>query len=236
MTRFLSSNRAAILLLFALGGCTWAFQGSNGEIPEMHKNLSRTVDIQTGVIQGDLAKAQAAAEWLLSRQDQSTLPPDAAVFEEEILGYASSISTETELRAVAAQTGRIAAACGSCHQATNGGPSFVVGTKNPTGDSQEAQMLRHLWAADRMWEGLVGPSDDAWMAGARAMAETQPVLARAYRASVGTEQSEGFLAEVNRLAQEALTASDLPEKAEVYGQMLDACNRCHTQAGIQVNR
>lgn len=222
----------AFLALFAIGGCTWGFQGSNGEIPEMHNNLSKTVDIQTGVIQGDLDKAQAAAQWLISRQAQNSFPPSAKVFEDEILESASIISTATELMAVAIQASRIAASCGSCHQASGGGPNFVVGTKSPTGDSQEEQMLRHLWAADRMWEGLVGPSDEAWIAGATAMAKTQPALAQAFRDSAMVQATEGFLGEVNRLAEEALRASDLAGRADVYGRLLGTCNRCHGPSGI----
>lgn len=229
----LLSKPTALLLLLALGACSWGFQESNREIPEMHKNLSRAVDLQTGVIQGDLEKARAAARWILERQELSSFPQSAQSFEAELLGYASNISTATELKAVAAQTGQLAAACGSCHQANGGGPKFVVGSTSPAGDSREAQMLRHLWAADRMWEGLVGPSEEAWTAGAKALAETQPALARAYRESADSRGLEGFLGEVNNLAQEASIASNLADRAEVYGRMLDTCNRCHTSLGIR---
>lgn len=232
MSRILHRNWLAAILLWAVVGCSWGVHESDGDIPEMHKNLSKTVDIQTGVIHGDLGKAQAAAEWLLSRRDQISFPAGGNEYRDEMLGYASRISTATELKVVAAQTGRLAAACGSCHEATGGGPKFVVGTGSPTGDSQESQMIRHLWAADRMWEGLVGPSDEAWMAGAEAMAESQPDLATELRTSGSIQQAEELLGEVNNLAQEALTVSDLDGRADVYGRMLDTCHGCHTASGI----
>jgi cytochrome c553 len=236
MTRILHRKWFVPILLWAVGGCSWGVHESNGEIPEMHRNLSRTVDIQTGVIHGDLGKAQAAAEWLLSRQDQISFPTSGGEYRDEMLEYAYRISTATELEVVATQTGRLAGACGRCHQATGGGPTFMVGTKSPTGDSQESQMIRHLWAADRMWEGLVGPSEEAWMAGAEAMAESQPGLARELRASGNSQRSERLLEEVNLLAQEALTKSDLAARADVYGRLLDTCYRCHTLSGTQVTK
>jgi cytochrome c553 len=197
----------------------------------MHRNLSRTVDIQTGVVQGDLERAQQAASWLLGREGRMPFPPEVQVHEKEMLEYASQIAQARDLEVVAVGAGRLAATCGSCHQATNGGPKFVLGTDSPTGESQEALMVRHLWAADRMWEGLVGPSEEAWRAGAEAMAETRPALAQALRSSKGPGQVESLFGELNRLATEALEAEGLEAKANVYGQILTTCRRCHSPAG-----
>lgn len=236
MTRILCRNWLAPMLLWVVGGCSWGVQENSGEIPAMHRNLSRTVDIQTGVILGDLEQAQAAAEWLLSRQDQSSFPPNAKAFEDGMVEHASAISSAADIRTAAVHTGRLAATCGSCHQATGGGPSFVVGTEARAGDSQESLMIRHLWAVDRMWEGLVGPSEEAWRAGARALAETQPILAKELRASGSIQRLEGLLGEVNLLAHEALEVSGLAERADVYGRMLATCYRCHAPTGVPVTR
>jgi cytochrome c553 len=236
MNKLLHSSTAGILLLTVTvaGGCTWSFGGSDRDVPEMHRKLSRTVDIQTGVVQGDLERAQKAASWLLSREETMTLPAAAKVHEEEMLGHASEITLALNLETVAAQAGQLAAACGSCHQATNAGPRFVLGSDSPNGGSQEAQMIRHLWAADRMWEGLVGPSEEAWMAGAQAMAETQPALARAFRASTSPGESQDFLEEVNLLAKEAIVAQGQQDRADVYGRMLTTCHQCHSPMRILV--
>jgi cytochrome c553 len=202
----------------------------------MHRNLSTTVDIQTGVVQGDLDKAQKAASWLLSREGQMRFPPEAIDFEQAMLENAARIAEAEDLRTVALQAGQLGGSCASCHQAMNRGPRFVIGTDAPGGTTQEAQMIRHLWAADRMWEGLVGPSDEAWIAGARAMAETQPLLARAYRASTSPGEAESFLREVNLLATEAMNAVHLEERSDVYGRLLTTCHRCHSPAGIMVEK
>jgi cytochrome c556 len=222
--------------MMLVSGCTWGLGRGDEDIPEMHRNLSKTVDIQTSVVQGDLEKAQKAAVWLLNHENQIPFPATAREHEAEMLGYAAVISRATDLSSVAVQTGKLAASCGSCHQAVEAGPQFVVGGRSPNGDSQEAQMVRHLWAADRMWEGLLGPSEEAWQAGARALAETEPALAQAYRASTRSGGSRMFLSEVNNVAKDALEATGQEGRAEVYGKMLNTCNRCHSAVGILVER
>lgn len=223
-----------LLGILLIGGCTWGFGGGDGDIPAMHRNLSRTVDIQTGVVQGDLEKAKKGAAWLLEQQDEMMVPREGTEPHRAMLAAAARIAEATDLGTVATQTGRLAEGCGSCHRAVGGGPRFVVGNTSPKGTSQEAQMIRHLWAADRMWEGLVGPSDEAWEAGAKAMAETQPALARAFEASASMPDPAGLLREVNLLANEAVSAATLAERAEVYGRLLNTCNRCHAPAGITI--
>ena len=92
-------------------------------------------------------------------------------------------------------------------------------------------MVRHIWAADRMWEGLVGPSEEAWLAGAEALSETGPALAEAFRASLPAGVLAGFLEEVNALANQAITSNERGERPGIYGRILDACHRCHAAKG-----
>ena len=39
----------------------------------------------------------------------------------------------------------------------------------PGGSGAEAEMALHVWASERMWNGLVGPDDFAWSSGASAL-------------------------------------------------------------------
>ncbi|MBT8396772.1 MAG: hypothetical protein HKO65_16190 [Gemmatimonadetes bacterium] len=223
-----SKNLLPLLTSLMVVGCTWGFGTPGGDIPEMHRNLSKTVDIQTGVVQGDLEKAKAAASWLLEREAGGLWPAGGEQYRQALLNSADRITEAQAVEEVALETGRLAASCGGCHMAQKGGPRFVVGSEAPGGESQEAQMIRHLWAADRLWEGLVGPSEEAWAAGALAMAETQPALARAFRDSPAFGRIGAFLEEVNLLAREAVDAEDLDERADVYGRLLATCDRCHS--------
>ncbi len=70
-----------------------------------------------------------------------------------------------DLKAAAVAVADMAQACGGCHLALSG-PNFSGSSPAGEESSVVADMERHRWAADRMWEGLVGPSETAWLAGA----------------------------------------------------------------------
>ena len=114
------------------------------------------------------------------------------------------------------------------------GPRFVVGTKSPTGNSQESQMIRHLWAADRMWEGLVGPSDEAWTAGAEGHGR-DPTRSR-QRTQKSGEYSEvgGLLRRGEPPRSGGLNGFRPRGESRHIRRMLDTCNRCHSSVGSQL--
>ena len=67
----------------------------------------------------------------------------------------------------------MARVCGDCHRAKAAGPQFAASQadrERTTSDSLGERMQRHMWAVNRMWEGLTAPSDDAWNAGAQVLA------------------------------------------------------------------
>lgn len=213
--------------------CTWAL-GSGEDPPPMHRNLSRSVDIQTGVVQGNLQRVRDAGTWLLDQGSYMGGPVAVTGDFEAMNKEARVLSQANDLAQAAAAAGRLAATCGGCHVETGGGPRFVVGSEAPGGVSQEAHMIRHLWATDRMWEGLVGPSDEAWLAGAEALAVTDPGMVDAIRATIPPDAIEGFLAGVGDAARIALEAEGLDERARAYGDAVRACTQCHTAIGLPI--
>jgi cytochrome c553 len=223
-----------LLAALAMGGCTWGF-GGREDVPEMHQKFSRTFDLQTGLVRGDLPRAQKAAQWIADQDLRTDLPAQAQARQDEMLGFAGQVAQSRDLDAAAAGAGQMAAACGGCHEALGAGPRFVVGQSAPDGTSQEAQMIRHLWAADRMWEGLVGPSDEAWEAGVAALSETVPTLLNAVlTAHDGIEPNQ--VVQVTPVAQEARMASTPADRALAYGKLLETCNECHKAVGIMAER
>jgi cytochrome c553 len=219
---------------FLAGGCAWAFGSREGDLPEMHQRFSRTFDVQTGLIHGDLGQVRSAAAWIASREDGIELSSEAEAYSRRLVQKAEALAQAQDLQEAAAATATLAASCGDCHQALGRGPRFVVGQSSPQGTSQEAQMIRHLWAADRMWEGLVGPSEESWQAGAAALAETGPALVHALRASTSSGPGSSLVNQVQSAADQALAATTWSERAEVYGQMLGTCNGCHSATGVKV--
>ena len=223
MSSFFRPRGSAFLALamFLVSSCTWGLGRGSQDTPEMHRDFSKTVDIQTAIIQGDLDRAKEAASWLADQHPVTSTPAGSPTHPSDLGRSAALIARAEDLSTAAAETGKIGAACGNCHVATGGGPRFDLQSGPPGGDSQGATMVRHLWAADRMWEGLVGPSDGAWLAGARALAASLSLASGTVR---GPDE---LLRVVGGLAAEAEETEGQPARAEVYGRLIATCSQCH---------
>jgi cytochrome c556 len=191
----------------------------------MHRQLSRVMDIQTGVVLGDMERARSAGAWIATREEQAGFSATTDAHQAEIRGYAALIAQSRDPSTVADRVGHLGAACGSCHQETGGGPHFVVAGPPTVGTTQAGTMVLHLWAADRMWDGLIGPSTDAWMAGTAALSQAWQQAGPAFFAAEGT----GFLgeAQIHRIAEAAEGATTQEDRAAIYGELLSTCNGCH---------
>jgi cytochrome c553 len=122
-----------------------------------------------------------------------------------------------------------AARCADCHRASEAVATFEAAELPPVPPTAPALMLRHQWAAERMWEGLVGPVPARYREGARVLAEAplhqgELVVGRAPPLEVVR------VAERTReLAAAAARAETQAERAELYGELLSTCAACHSQ-------
>jgi hypothetical protein len=143
---------------------------------------------------------------------------------------ARATATAPSLTIAAAGVAAMAAECGDCHAEHRKGPYFgpdIKAPKTPPPDSLGERMQRHLWAADRMWEGLTGPSNEAWNAGASALA----------RAPGGSPASElplpadfvERLTDLRRLGKSALEVRRPEQRAKTYGLLIASCAGCHAR-------
>jgi len=74
--------------------------------------------------------------------------------------------------------------------------------------TSESHIRRHRWAADRVWDGVVGSSELQWRAGLEMF----------------TRDIAGY--RVHEVATRAL-ASAPDERAEMYRELLVSCMACH---------
>ena len=201
---------------------------------EMLTHYQRVGEVQAALIRGDLATARAAARWVAEHDEVSGLPdagtPWLAAMRSEARAVVGA-STEVLAAGAAARMGKT---CGDCHRAVRQGPRMVVMAPPPeTRTAMSTHVVRHQWAADRMWDGLIGPSDSAWNAGAAVLGE-QPI----YQADVGMRT--GRFAEAEEMAQRvvalgyrARASADGFERASIYGEFLASCAACHTAVGVR---
>lgn len=126
----------------------------------------------------------------------------------------------------------LAVECASCHLAA-GRPANLAAVPPlpPDTGTAEARMARHVWAVDRLWEGLIAPNDDRWSRGLSVLADTPlpftpltdaPLLARALHQRARTQL-------------ETRTTASLADRGTAYGELLVTCAACHSSLHIAVH-
>jgi len=178
---------------------------------------------------GRLEGVRTEANELLARESGAGLPADVASHVEELRIYAGLAARAPDVTSAASAVSRVAAACGSCHKAMKRGPTYEIVTGPPAGENPVAtRMIRHTWAADKLWDGLVGPSDDSWQAGASVLRDA-PLFTDDLTDDVEQYEPVTKLAwTVHELSARANSARDQSVRAALYGELLGTCASCHS--------
>jgi mono/diheme cytochrome c family protein len=197
----------------------------------MEDHFTQANKVRDAVIAGDLDPLRAPARWLSAHELTDTLPELWKSHVAAMQRAAGQAAMAQTIDAAATATASMAQACGTCHVEL-GGPKFTG--MSPAGEESSvvADMRRHLWAADRMWEGLVGPSDTAWQAGVAALADA-PLRPEAM-ADDKTLPKEVFdlAAAAHEIGAKGGAEKDPAERAKLYGRYLGTCSGCHTELGV----
>lgn len=218
-----SCGPGRIALAFGAGATLVACAGGPG--PEatgashMSAHYGQVEEIQEAIVAGNVDGTRGPARWLATHQGQE-FPEGAAPSLEMMRNEARIMLQQRDILTVARTLGRMAVTCGSCHTALSAAVSFPVEEPPPSSANPPSQMLRHAWAADRMWEGLVGPSDASWNAGAGALTSL-PVDFGA------NDQANRLAKRVHDLSDQAHRATTPTERADTYGDLLETCALCH---------
>jgi cytochrome c553 len=157
---------------------------------------------------GRLAEAKAIAFWLTRSLREPRVQAQTAESSRLNAAARELVAAPTLASAVRSEA-RIADACGDCHARTGARAAFERDTIPPRDDlTLASRMRRHRWAADRVWDGIVGASTVQWRAGLE----------------VFTEDIGGH--RVHEVATRALTSTS-DERAAIYGELLVSCMTCH---------
>lgn len=200
----------------------------------MKNHFIKGFEAKDAVVRGDLDGARAAAKWLA----ESTDPVEGMgerwdVRIGEMRAVSLSISQASDVPTAAAGVADLAATCGSCHLDLGKGPTYGVGEPPPVGEGVKAHMARHQWAADRFWEGLTGPNEEAWLKASEVMKDDALVAHSEDEGVAGTVTvaSQPHAEQVHRIGASAAAAGSLAEKSEIYGELLATCAGCHAITG-----
>ena len=198
----------------------------------MHEHLVRLTDIKSAVLIGDLEAARLSAEWLALHKPFDTLTPMYASFVDSMREDAYVIIEAQDVETAANGVAAIATDCAGCHTALEVNLEFGVDQEPSSWTDLQSHMQRHLWGVDRLWEGLIGPSDAAWSRGIRMLAEA-PLKGTENHWGEGDVQEVGdaLAVRVHELSMEAASALTPDARASVYAELISACAACHTATG-----
>jgi cytochrome c553 len=219
-------RRGAAVCLLAVSACAWNAPRDEAVSYRMGGHYRDAGIVQRAVVLGDLERARTAAARIAAMTEVPGVEDARAGWVPRIADAAGDLEGADGYAEAAVATGRLAATCGACHEATRRGPRFERVSDPPARAGFDGHMVRHVWAADRMFEALVASSDALWAAGADVFAE-DPLEGGAVSAEVAPHARE-----LHRLGLEALHLDDRQDRARQYGRMLAECSACHMEMGI----
>lgn len=230
------SLRLSIFILLAASACggtqTTASSSETEpkveeQITNMHSHFDDINKIQLSLISGNLLEAQNKAN-AVSRSFSGQSPANWSPFINRILKAAESIKGADTLKVAAREAATMAATCGSCHQSQG---VIVVNHQAVPPPNEEDRfsnfMVQHRWATDRLWEGLIGPSDEAWKAGAKVLATTELNTEDVDERLIVTEEIVELIARMRSDAAQAGDTNTLEAREQLYGSFLSSCAGCH---------
>lgn len=217
-------------LSFALVACASGSSPAQTE-PGMSSHFDAAAVVHTAVVHGDLTGVREPGRWL-AEHSPPDLPEGTEAYVAELQKYARRAADARNLEDAAYATGRIAQACGACHREYAGGPVPVLPPAADEGPDLPAHMVRHAWAVKRMWEGLVVPSDDAWMTGAQALEGVPHQFEEAL--AENTDEVDYLEKRCHRLGSRAQLVVGSSARARIYGELIATCADCHELVGRDV--
>lgn len=203
----------------------------------MRDHFVITAWARDAVAEGDLAALREPLRELAEYKYPGVIPGAWMQYLSRLQTAAKLTAEAKQLPAAAAGVATMARLCGECHiqHRVELSVSFRTPSEHPEPETESlsTRMYRHQWASTRLWEGLTAPSDEAWAAGAKALAEI-PAAAPTSKQGL-SPQALGWLKQVQELGAEAAQANTLDEKATSYGRLLSMCSECHAarSSGVQ---
>ncbi len=215
---------------WSVGAATVASAQEATVLEHMHEHYDAVMKIQSAVIAGSLEDTREPARWLVEHQTPTGLPARWAEHVDAMRSAARDTLNAQDVASAANATSRLGLACGGCHVANNVTVEFEDVKRPSDKENERTHMQRHQWAADRMWEGLIGPSSASWRRGGSLLFEA-PLNPEALGAEAGDDALLGMARRIHQLAGNATVATEPNEKADIYAEFLATCAACHISLG-----
>lgn len=198
----------------------------------MHEQLTRIGTIKSAIIAGKLEDAREPALWLADSETVAGLPANFEPFIAQMKAYARHVIMAEDLVSAAESVSKMAKTCGNCHS-VNGVDLEFGYDRLPREDVEDVvtHMQRHQWAADRLWDGLIGPSDNAWNRGVDMLIDVPLASEDVTTASEHYPKLSGITRRIHALGGIGTETVTPEARSELFGEVLGLCAGCHTLLG-----
>lgn len=190
----------------------------------MHENYALYGAIERLLVHNKLADARDLARAIAIAPDEIGLQAwtrRTATVRERAQALADATTIDDAARAAAG----LVEACARCHVDTNAVPALRSPPPLPADRPDvDTRMTRHIWAVERIRDGVVSAVDDSWRAGLDVLAEAPLPWPRE-----DTKRAT-FAKQIHTLASDARArkTDGLAERARTYGTILVTCAGCHS--------
>ncbi len=153
------------------------------------------------------------------------MPAGWKPFVERTIASAEMMEASDNIEMAAHIAGTMAGTCGACHEEQG----LEVLQEDGTSPSEDDFMRRHRWASEQLWNGIIGPSDSAWQAGAAVLRDSKFTAAEVEDYIVTTPEIEELIAKMQASSEEAQSTVKPEERQRLYGNLLAGCALCHSK-------
>lgn len=196
----------------------------------MREHAEKGAALRDDVARGDLEAVHRSAKVLAELRIEGPLDSTWRRHLDAMNVAAGRVVDAKNITEASRRTAVLAEACGSCHAALGGGAPAVA---SPPAEASGVvpRMRRHEWAAARLWDGLVVPSSDAWLAGARVLADAPLEPEALTPGMTPVKKIDDMTREVHELGKKAAGMTTPQERASAYAEVLASCAGCHQWLG-----
>jgi len=193
----------------------------------MKDHFTAVVLVRDALIVGNLELAKWNASFLATRERDPAVA-SWSVYVDHLREQAAKVNDAPSLAAAAAASTELALECGRCHAANGVTPVFPTVDRRVAASGPRPHMLRHQWAAEQMWDALIGPSEQRWYAGVTELAEAPLGQDEIFANASAVPAIAKLAADVHALGDEGRKATTWSDRADVYGRLLATCASCHS--------
>lgn len=202
----------------------------------MKEHFGQAITLRNLLIAGDLEGAREPAKWLADKEKHGDFPEAWNPHAEKMHVSARRIAEAKTLDEASREFGQLGNTCAECHVALGAKPKFPEIPMPSGGQDTKAHMQRHAWGVSRLWEGLIGPSEERWSLGAVILAEGPLHEQKFIEGKTIGDKAKLESEQVHKLGQRAAEPTDGAARTAIYGELISACSGCHNELWPQLGR